>query len=222
MKIANFQALIKELPYKQQAFDVKRSIWQVPENQELVDPIFDQSERGAEVIRLNRFDVMNSATTEELIVKTLMWGYPTKGRGKNIDNLLRKDNFDKLVKVLDGYQGNEITLSQLTEDMKSIEGLGLSTMTKFTYFLRGYLNGHLAVILDLQIIGVINSGRFEELETLKGIRYDNGIKKYADYLYVIDKLAKELEVEPDQLEYFLFTFGNQLSELSGEECYDET
>jgi hypothetical protein len=211
MKIANFQSLIKELPYKQQAFDIKRSIWQVPHNQELVDRIFDRSDEGPDLVRLNRYDVISTLSTEELVIKALMWGYPTKGRGKNIDNLLRKDNFDKLVTLLEGYRGNEITLSQLTEDMKSIEGLGLSTMTKFTYFLRSYLNGHLAVILDLQIISVINSGKFEELASLEGMRYDNGIKKYADYLYVIDKLASELEVEPDQLEYFLFTFGNQLS-----------
>jgi hypothetical protein len=57
---------------------------------------------------------------------------------------------------------------------------------------------------------------YEFFASYEGIRYSKAI---TTYLFVINNLAVDLE--PDQLEYFLFTFGNQLSELRGEECYDD-
>ncbi len=90
-------------------------------------------------------------------------------------------------------------------------------MTKFTHFLNTKINGFKTVILDNQIIEAINTERFEELNSLKGIKYENAVRKYVDYIKLIDKLSKQTRSEPDQIEMFLFTFGRNLSELKGEE-----
>lgn len=212
MKIADFKNLIKEIPYKNQSFDIKKSIWKCDNQIELIEQIFE----GKPQITINRFDLINSNwNIEEFIIKTLMWGYPTKGRGKNIDNLLKEENFKALSKKLETYRESEITIESLKEDLK-IPGLGLSTLTKFTNFLNTKINGIKTVILDNQIIEAINTERFEELNSLKAIKYKNAVRKYFDYIKLIDKLSKETSSEPDQIEMFLFTFGRNLSELKGE------
>lgn len=76
------------------------------------------------------------------------------------------------------------------------------------------------MILDNVIIKVINSRRFDEFNHLKGIIYQNKLTRYPEYLEAIHKLSKSLNIEPDQIEIFLFTFGRNLSDLKGEECYD--
>lgn len=213
MRIAYFENFIREIPFKNQSFDIKKSNWKCENQTELIDQIFGEKS----VITLNRFDLINSSwNIEEFILKTLMWGYPTKGRGKNIDNLLLNKNFKILTKKLETYRESEITIETLKQDLKEIPGLGLSTITKFTHFLNTKIKGFKTVILDIQVIEAINTGRFEELNSLKGINYENAVRKYVDYIKLIDKLSKETNSEPDQIEMFLFTFGRNLSEIKGE------
>lgn len=213
MRIIDFENFIREIPFRNQSFDIKKSNWKCENQIELIEQIFDEKNQ----ITINRFDLINSSwNIEEFIIKTLMWGYPTKGRGKNIDNLLKEENFKALSKKLETYRESEITVETLKEDLK-ILGLGLSTLTKFTHFLNTKISGFKTVILDNQIIEAINTERFEELNSLKGIKYENAVRKYIDYIKLVDKLSKQTRSEPDQIEMFLFTFGRNLSELKGEE-----
>ena len=217
MKITKFKEFIREFPYLNQSFDIKKQNWKIESQQQKIDWIFNENE----IITLNRFDLLNSKhDLENFVFKTLMWGYPTKGRGKNIENMLENGNLERLTKILENYRDSEITIEQLKIDIKSIPGLGLSTITKFTHFLNTTINGNKAVILDIQIIEAINTGRFEEFNHLKGITYENAPKRYPEYLKTINELSKSINAEPDQIEMFLFTFGRTLSELQGEECYD--
>lgn len=215
MKIADFELLIQKLPFRNQSFDIKKTNWKCKNQTVLIDRIFNDKE----IITLNRFDLINSSyDIEEFIIKTLMWGYPTKGRGNNIDNLLKPENFEKLSETLKFYNETEISIETLKKDLK-IEGLGLSTLTKFTNFLNTRINGYKAIILDNQIIEAINTGRFEELNSLVGISINNAQKKYIDYLKLIDQIANITHSQPEQVELFLFIFGKNLSEIIGEECY---
>lgn len=217
MRIADFELLIQKLPFRNQSFDIKKTNWKCKNQTVLIDRIFN----GKEIITLNRFDLINSSyNIEEFIIKTLMWGYPTKGRGNNIDNLLKPENFEKLSETLKLYNESEISLETLKKDLK-IEGLGLSTLTKFTNFLNTRINGYKAVILDNQIIEAINTRRFEELNSLIGINLNNAPKKYIDYLKLIDQIANKMHTQPEQVELFLFIFGRNLSEIIGEEFYDD-
>jgi len=218
MKIADFRNLIHEFPFKNQSFDISSKNWELKSQQSLINKIFEskemQSQNGNKIITISRNDLMNSKSDiKEFIIKTLMWGYPTKGRGKNIENMLNGKNFEKLVQILNQYRESEITIEQLKGDINSIHGLGLSTITKFTHFLNTTINRNKAVILDNQIIEGINTGRFEELNHLKGISYTNALNSYSEYLKTINDVSKALSVEPDQVEMFLFTFGRSLSEI---------
>lgn len=214
MKISNFKNFIREFPYLNQSFDIKKKNWKIQSQQKRIDWIFGEKH----TITLNRFDLLNTKhDVENFILKTLMWGYPTKGRGKNIENILKKENFERLVKILEKYKDNEIIIEQLKADIKSIAGLGLSTMTKFTHFLDTTIAGNKALILDIQIIEAINTGRFEEFNHLKGITYNNAPKRYPEYLKTISKLSTLINAQPDQIEMFLFTFGRTLSELKSKE-----
>lgn len=209
MKISDFKNFIKEFPHQNQSFDIKRENWKNKDQTVLINEIFQENN----TITLNRSDLFQASNNLPLFaIKTLMWGYPTKGRGSNIDKLLIPDNFNQLITTLDFYKENNISINRLSKDIKEIEGLGLSTMSKFTSFLNTKIDGNRSVILDLQIIDAINLNRYEELNCIKGIRYDNAIKKYPHYLKVINNLSERMQIEPDQLEIFLFMFGKNLSE----------
>jgi len=217
MKLIQFSELINVLPFLNQSFDVKRDNWKTEDQKELVNNIFgDKNE-----ITLNRYDLINSSwNLREFIIKTLMWGYPTKGRGNNINTLLVEENFKNLETTLKDYIEKEITIERFIEDTERIQGLGLSTMSKFAYFLKTRINGKSAIILDQQIIDTIKKQKFDELNNLKNINYSNSLKNYFKYLDLMHNLSNELKVQIDQLEYFIFIFGKGISELKGEMYYD--
>ncbi len=210
MKLMEFQKLIQNIPYRNQAFDIKKDNWKVESQQTLIDKIFN----GKNIITINRQDLLNSTNDlGEFAIKTLMWGYPTKGRGKNIENMLAQKTFEELIKVLERYRFADISIDQLKNDIKLIPGLGLSTITKFTHFLDTTINGNKAVILDIQIIEAIKSNRFEDFEQFIEITYENAQNYYLRYLIKIDSLSRLLQVSPDKVEVFLFTFGRSLSPI---------
>lgn len=208
MKISDYKNFIKEFPHQNHAFDIKRSIWKIDNHNDYLDELFG----GFQVITINRNDLTSSTLNiKEFIIKTLMWGYPTKGRGTNIETMLKEENLNKLIDILEGYRNTDISIETLKKDIKEIPKLGLSTMSKFTQFLDTTINGNTAVILDMQIIGAINTRRFEELNPLVGVSYENAINKYYEkYIDIIGQLSSDMQVEAQQIEMFLFTFGNVL------------
>ena len=211
MKLIAFRNFIKEIPCQNLGFDIKAKNWKVKSQQINIDRIFN----GVETITLNRSHLQDaSQNTVDYILKTLMWGYPTKGRGKNIEKLLLKESFNKLSIILNGYRNQQISFDRFKSDIGSISGLGLSTMSKFTTFLNTRINGKKAVILDLQIIKSINRGTFEEFNSLKDITYINALKRYEEYISIIQELSIITKASPEQIENFLFTFGRSISDVN--------
>ena len=211
MKLIDFRNFIREIPCQNLGFDIKAKNWKVESQQHNIDRIFN----GADIITLNRSDLRNASQyTMEYILKTLMWGYPTKGRGKNIDKLLSTNSLNKLSFVLNNYRNQEISIDRFKSDIENISGLGLSTMSKFTSFLNTRIENKKAVILDLQIINSINRGTFEEFNSLKGITYVNAVKRYKEYITIIDELSTITKASPDQIENFVFIFGRSLSDVN--------
>ncbi len=208
MRIADYKDFISKFPYLNQSFSVDRQTWDFSDQKENIDRIFDSKES----IILRRNDLYNARfDTTDFIIKTLMWGYPRKGRGNNIKNIFKKDNFHCLVKMLETYRDTKVQMEQVEEDVKSIKGLGMSTMTKFTTFLNTKINGYQSVILDDKIMKVINESKFIELQNLKGIKDKN--KTFIPYIKTLNTLAEDLNINPNQIELFLFVFGQNLSEL---------
>ncbi|MFC4892358.1 hypothetical protein ACFPDQ_04775 [Pseudofrancisella aestuarii] len=210
MEISNFKELIKNLPYKNHSFDVKKSNWNNKLPERFKNIIFNENE----TVTISRQDLFFEAeeNLELFIIKTLMWGYPTGGRGNHIKSLLSEDekNFEQLVGCLRGWRKKNIDLNCMKDLIEKIKGLGLSTITKFTQFLSTTINGNRAIILDDQIISAINSSRFKDFENLSSINYDNAIKNYDEYIQIVSKISDKIKADPDQIEMFLFVFGKNL------------
>ena len=51
---------------------------------------------------------------------------------------------------------------------------------------------------------------YSDLQQLCKIRYDNAEKKYLEFLQLTRQLANKFETEGENIELFLFTFGNNL------------
>lgn len=217
MEITAFKELIRNLPHRAHSFDVKYNIWKNEKLSDLISFIFNREE----ILTINRYDLYNSHDISEFAIMTLMWGYPTKGRGNNIAKLMEPKNFEKLIKILSEYRSSNVTIEKVKTDIAKIEGLGLSTMSKFLCFLDTRIEQKKALILDLQIIDVVKLDRFSELKILHGITYQNAINKYVDYLSLMTKLGDSMNVDPEQIEMFLFTFGKNISVVNGEEFYGE-
>lgn len=102
---------------------------------------------------------------------------------------------------------------------KNIEGLGLSTYTKFLYFLKISIDKHRALILDNKLIEVFKRGVFQDFdELLEEISRGNAMKKYYTiYLEQMHKVGKELKLGTrgvEKLERFLHIFGSNIKTKS--------
>ena len=210
VSIFEYKDFIRSFPYKKQSFLIERKNWGEITFYHL-EKIFSAYGNGKKV-RLNREKLFEDAkSTEEFIFKVLLWGYPTRGRGNNIEKLLEKENLKQLKITLEKYKNNNISTEELVEDVAKIKGLGISTVSKFLYFLNAKIDGFKALILDNQILNVINRKRISELNQLSSLKRERALKKYSRYLEKMSELSKELECEPDQIEIFLFSFGKNVS-----------
>ena len=149
-----------------------------------------------------------------------MWGYPTKGRGRNIENLLKPENFEKLIDQLKMLEGkNDLTLANIQEFQK-IKGLGKSTITKFLYFKKVRIEKYPAFIFDQKVLNALKSGRYKDygIEAFKNIKTNCSVFDYLNYLTFMQTLANKMNVFTDQLELFLFEFGSNLKEQNGKKA----
>lgn len=211
MKLSDFSHFIREMPVQYQSFEVKRDQWQFGLRKDIIASIFETHD----TISISRSDIFKTENDmERLIIMTLMWGYvyPSRGRGNNIKNLLNVE-WGNLCSILPKYQKKEISIETMKKDIQGINGLGLSTMTKFTYFLGTKICGFESLILDRVIINTIKRSRFSDFDQISNINENRPIDTYEDYIKLMHQISKRINCRPDQLEMFLFTFGNNLTSI---------
>lgn len=216
MKIHDFSKLIEHLPTEVNSFRIYKKNWKVESQKEIVENIFNDKD----FIQISRQEIRSEINNIDFfIIKTLMWGYPTKGRGNNIESLLNNESFEKLVKLLLKYKSvDSITFDELVNDFKinKIKGLGISTLSKFLYFLELDIENNPCLILDDKLIDIINNSNFEEINNLKGITREYSLKlnplklNYLDFLKSLNLISKKLNVKAEKVEMFLFFFGKNL------------
>lgn len=217
MNIYNYKTLISNLPVRQQGFTTKRTTWLKAENEfawfeKLNDKLFGENP----TLSVCRQDIFDSADFREIIIKTVYWGYTGGMRGNNFINILR--NIDP---IENSFRKLKLTHSPTTRDFlsltikfKSLSGLGLSTYSKLLYFFQISFNDNPCLILDQRLIDVFASKTYLEFNQLSGISYGNAESKYLDYLYLTNQIAKRLETKGENIEQFLFIFGNNLKPIS--------
>lgn len=207
-----YTALIKRLPETEHAFTTEKEIWSslLSKNSlgaDLLPKIFGQYSS----IAISREDLFNYAQADDLklfILATILWGYPAGMRGNNFTNIIKQ--IEKLEDALEKAKQGNVDWQSHLKVMKDIHGLGISTYTKFLYFLKVKVGAYPALILDQRIVSVLNKGMFAEFTELKDISYNSARVKYPEYLKSMDTVANKLSVPHGSLEMFLFGFGLNL------------
>lgn len=213
MNIDRYKILISNLPVRQQCFTTKRTTWQKAENEinwlkQLNNDLFGDKS----TLTISRQDIFETNGPREIIIKTIYWGYTAGMRGNHFVNILKHiDTIENaLLSLRQKLNPSTTDFNSLTETFKNVAGLGLSTYSKLLYFFKISFNDNPCLILDQRLIDVFASKSYANFQQLSNIRYDNAEKKYLDFLQLTRQLANDIEIKGENIELFLFTFGNNL------------
>jgi len=213
MELDTYTELIRQLPYKDQAFSTKGSIWKPYVEYKSFGRFYQEAFSKKESIIISRGELFSIAKKDPQkgIFTTILWGYPMGyTRGFNMSTLfpLFLGQVEFLSERLSTQKS--ITNDELKHMLGRCDGIGLSTLSKLLYFFNTKINGYRCLIMDARIIRVLNNAQFTELCSFSSITEQNGKHHYADYLKTCTQLSKKYGYKPDQLELFLFMFGNNL------------
>jgi hypothetical protein len=78
-----------------------------------------------------------------------------------------------------------------------------------------------ALILDRKIIDILREKVFEEFKPISDFLYPVSTNKYVKYLKLLYEISINYKVFSENIEMFIFIFGKNISQLKGEECYDD-
>src|SRR5882724_7693895 len=219
MQLSEFRDLIEIMPVSFQASTSKRSTWEkhLLENNkasEALRSILDAF-GPKDMIILSRRDLLylaRKSSLERFVMATIVWGYTSGGRGKNVANLM--SDLAELTGLLSEARDHEIAdWKKHYEAVETIKGIGLSTYSKFLNFLSVKVDGDQALILDDRIIRVLSQDVWQELCVLRELS-KNPVRSYPKYLKEMRRIANSLEVSAEALEFFLFEFGLNLKSQS--------
>ncbi|RPI15005.1 MAG: hypothetical protein EHM58_15115 [Ignavibacteriae bacterium] len=202
MKIDNFRDLINRIPVKKQAFVVKKKNWTRFNNSSIYEMFGDKEE-----IKISRNDIFNEKDINYLICKTVLWGYSTGGRGNNIKKFLKENNYTHFIEKISKFKNN-CNIDSIKSILKETPGLGMSTLTKFMYFLKFKYCGYNCLIFDKKVLDAITSNNYSDFKKASSEIRNNGIIYYLKYLEYMNEVAENNNVPPENLEIFLFTFGS--------------
>jgi hypothetical protein len=188
--------------YLQQGVTIKRQNFSKPQFLGKFDGFFE----NRDVLFINRNHLFEafSESKHEGILKTLMWGFPTGGRGFLLQKVLESiEFFERCISLC----------SSVTEenfhDINSISGVKFATTTKFLYFSRAKIDGMNCLIFDARVKNFIQRNNYAEFFGLKEIfnagSYGISFAEYSSYVLAMHKLANQLYVTPDELELYFFS-----------------
>ncbi|WP_442794423.1 8-oxoguanine DNA glycosylase OGG fold protein [Pelobium manganitolerans] len=213
MNISSYKTLISNLPVRQQSFTTKRTTWLKAESKiswlkQLNDKLFGDKS----TYTISRQDIFETTDIREKIIKTIYWGYTGGMRGNHFINILENidliENTFKSLKQIPNPTTDDF--NKLITTFKKVTGLGLSTYSKLLYFLQLTFNDNPCLILDQRLIDVFVSKTYSEFQQLSILNDYNKEKRYLDFLQLMDEVSKELGTEEENIEQFLFIFGNNL------------
>lgn len=198
-----YSGLIESIPVYHQSTKIVRKAWKrfsYNGKMGIEEAIFDNKDE----VELSRADVLSEVDPAQKVVMVLMWGYPTGGRGSNIENILTE--IDKLSQLLSSVRKKNLTVTEandLIAEFQGIHGLGISTWSKLLYFFNVAIDSRRCQIYDLKIVDSLNKKQFSELGAQK---WKQDIDHYYRYIDLVDNLAMRMCVSPEQVELFLFYY----------------
>lgn len=213
MKLSSYIDLIKVLPYKEQSFKTSKETWVKYCNNEdfkkYYTSMFVQS--TVEISRGDLFGMVEKGDFRDTIFSIILWGYPRNMRGNSFEMVLK--SIGKLKELINGrtcFEENDFI--EIRKQLNKT-GIGLSTLSKVLYFFEIQFSGIRSLILDSRIIDVIQYEKFDELKELRDITEFSKDKYYIRYIKTMGELSNKYKCEIDQLELFLFLFGNNLKTI---------
>jgi len=208
-----YEDLIRNLPLEEHSFTTKKKNWKNinPEIIEYHEDIFGQ-DTEITISRKDLFRSFNNDPIETFILKVIYWGYPAGMRGDNFKKITSPESLFFLKKFLNDIKQNDvIDEKRIGYALKTINGLGLSTLSKYLYFTKSTFMGKRCLILDRELIKIFNNMYFVEFNGLRKVLYPCTVKNYFDYIDISHHIAEYHKFEADRLEMFLFIFGNHLN-----------
>lgn len=221
VSIKEYADLIKSLPVGGQFTKIRRdsTFWnrtdfsddekEVVKVVKVVKDVFDECSGDEKYINISRDDIKKTSDTKKKIVKILMWGYPGGGRYGQVQNILK--NMDVLTNCLEAINGNYFASVQAAlGNVLEINGLGLSTISKFLYFFDVKVENTPCQIYDGKVIKSLNKNhQIDELSSRNN--WDRIYDDYVEYIKLLFSLSKNCECSPDQIELFLFMINNSFN-----------
>jgi hypothetical protein len=215
MELTAYKELIKHLPYKDQAFETKRSTWKSfgKKKYKLFMSFYEETFIKEELVTISRGDLFSRVKRDPLnaVFSIILWGYPrgyTRGNNMARSFPLFLNHVEYLSSLLSTKKS--LTIEEFRDILKKSKGIGLSTLSKLLYFFNIKMEGYRCLIMDARILNVLAKGEFTELQPLSEVREHNKEQYYSLYLKKCAQLSKTQGYKPDQLELFLFMFGNNL------------
>lgn len=151
----------------------------------------------------------NSTGFMKAFLLTMVWGFAETGYGTYRTNnyISSNENREIIKNALDSIENDqEGSLKEAFEELKKIKGLGISYLTKILYFAtRAKKQENYALIFDNRVAAsLIKLTTPKEIFEIINIGPSSKFNDYQKFNQLIHKLAKDNEVEADQLEMYLF------------------
>ncbi len=217
--IRRYRDFIKNMPVKEQACFSQREIWnEVAHNNRHMRAVLDEFTQDDGLVVISRDDLFrlgNGGPAAQFVYAVYIWGYPGGGYDTHRENFFsRADETAQHLRRLDSST-SERDWRSWCENLPRNMGLGCTTLTKLLYFLGVKIDGSRALILDSRVTQALRKEWFLDYPELASINVNDPMRKYIEYIHAMSRTAGELHVRPDQLEMFLFTFGNSLKVEDG-------
>lgn len=205
-KITDEKADIAKLDVRKQKINIPAtSTWLNLLNNEynIVQDVVATLKRDKDGKYILRGDVMDSSTSEEMIVRALIWAFP-----------LGNYNIRGIRHILNGLKGLSVVMNGLrNKDYSSIDfhqqyinlirrpWLGPSSVSMLLYFFNVRLNVGGNIMRAVAVTNPMKkaTNHFDELQNFSGLTYVEQVK-------LIHNAAKEMKVDFDQLELFLHEY----------------
>jgi hypothetical protein len=211
MNLESFSEIIKCMNIDNDGCEVEYSTWKDFENGNEILINFNQNffngKTKRKITKKELFDLAKShEKNQDFIISTIYWGFSSSDMEK-----YRTGNFSKIVTnlpnielILNKVRNNDVSLIDfdINNNFSTVQGVSYATYSKFLFFLGTKINTNECLILDSKIISKLKT--FKELSNIHNITKGNANEMYEKYVSEMNKVAKDLGVEPKKLEAFIF------------------
>jgi hypothetical protein len=204
--IEGYKKVIQFFPVEEQGESSKVATWEKYLDHDALRE-FIKENRNLDQISFTRGDIFSICERDvaDGLFASVIWGYPRGMRGNNFMKFLA--NIDEIKRTVSFNKS--LSHADLTH-LLNVQGIGISTISKFLYFFRCSYNGHKCLILDEVMNGICKGEVFsEDFPLLKnsGNYRDKAITFYPTYLESMTNIAKKLDATEERVESFLFLVG---------------